>query len=196
MLLALSGAGAVLYWRDHQPRENAFDPIIASVARQDGMDPFLIRALIWRESKFEPQTHGDADERGLMQVTPDAGELWAKANKIANFQPDDLYDPTTNIRAGTWYLRRSIHLWSQANVDDPVVFALAEYNAGRSNARKWVDATNPQDHTAFLDNITFPSTHKYVEDILRRRDLYRVDFANSPSYRDYAQAHPLITKSP
>ncbi len=196
VLIALTGEVAFIYWHERQPRENRFDPIIASVAREDGMDPFLIRALIWRESKFDPLTHGAADERGLMQVTPDAGERWAKANKIPNFQANDLFDPITNIRAGTWYLRRSMHLWEQVNVDDPIPFALAEYNAGRSNALKWVDPTAPTNHNAFLQNITFPLTRKYVDTILKQREVYRVNFANSPSYRDFAATLPPVTKTP
>lgn len=192
----LIGEVAYLHWRPHPPQENAFDPTIIEVSRDAGVDPFLIRALIWRESRFRPGTHGAADERGLMQVTPEAGLRWAKANKIANFQPDMLYDPATNIRAGTWYLARSIRLWSQANVDDPVTFALAEYNAGRSNALKWVDPAQPQSHIAFLDRITYPSTRKYVEVILSQREYYRAALGNSPLYHEVAAAHPAMTQAP
>ncbi len=166
---------AYLYWEDHQPRESIYDPMIAEIARNDGVDPFLIRALIWRESRFDPLTHGGADEHGLMQVRPDVGQMWAKANKIADYRDDDLYDPETNIRVGTWYLNRAIKRWSQT--DDPVTFALAEYNAGRSNALKWVDPIAPLSHTAFLERITFPSTRKYVEShsVQARRVQYPED---------------------
>lgn len=186
---------AYLHWRHHPPQENIYDPIIIQVSHDDGVDPFLIRALVWRESRFRPNTHGAADERGLMQVTPEAGQRWAKANKIPDFQPDSLYDPETNIRAGTWYLARSIRLWSQANVDDPVTFALAEYNAGRSNALKWVDPAQPLSHIAFLDRITYPSTRKYVEVILSQREYFRAALGNSPLYRAVA-APPTMTQAP
>ena len=191
IVLSLAGGAGYLYWKNQQPQETVYDPIIVNVARHEGVDPFLIRALIWRESRFNPLTHGLADERGLMQVTPEAGQIWAKANKIPNFQPDDLYDPTTNIRAGTWYLNRSIRRWSQT--DDPVTFALAEYNAGRSNALKWVDPANPQDHNAFMDRITFPSTRLYVEKILMKRDQYREDLAKNRWYREFLTANSTAT---
>ena len=195
LLLLLVCGTALLYWRNHQPRENRYDPIIVSIAHNAGIDPFLIRALIWRESKFNPQTHGTAaDERGLMQVTPEVGQMWAKANKIANFQTDDLYDPIINIRAGTWYLSRAIKHWPQA--DDPIPFALAEYNAGRSNALKWMDPADPQNHTAFVQRITYPSTRKYVEDILTMREQYRVHLANNRWYREYATPNPSMTQAP
>ena len=183
LLAVLAGELLSLYWQHYQPKERPCDPLIVQEARASGVDPFLIRALIWRESKFDPQTHGLADERGLMQVTPEVGRMWAKANKIANFQPDDLYDPATNIRAGTWYLNRAIRHWSQT--DDPVTFALAEYNAGPSNALRWVDAKNPQDHVAFMEKISYPLTRDYVEAILTQRDNYRQLLAKQPLYREF-----------
>jgi soluble lytic murein transglycosylase len=194
LLFVLAVAGfAYLWWQDRQPKENAYDPIIANVAHSDGVDPFLIRALIWRESRFDPLTHGEADEHGLMQVTPDVGEMWAKANKIEDYKADDLYDPETNIRAGTWYLNRALKRWSQT--DDPVTFGLAEYNAGRKNALKWVDPLAPLNHTAFIDRITYPGTRKYVEVIEAKREEYRTIFAHNRWYKDEAAAGP-VTQTP
>ena len=193
LLLLAAGWVGYLYWQDHQPRESVYDPLIAGIAHNDGIDPFLVRALIWRESRFNPLTHGDADEHGLMQVTPDVGQMWAKANKIENFKDDDLYDPETNIRAGTWYLNRALKKWSQT--DDPVTFALAEYNAGRSNALKWVDPLAPTSATAFLDRITFPSTKKYVEVIQSKRDQYRKVFSNNRWYKDDTESNGTVTQT-
>jgi soluble lytic murein transglycosylase len=194
LFVVLAGWAAYLYWLDRQPRESIYDPQIASIARAAGVDPFLVRALIWRESRFDPLTHGAADEHGLMQVTPEVGQMWAKANKIEDYKDDDLYDPETNIRAGTWYLNRALKRWSQT--DDPVTFALAEYNAGRSNALKWVDPLVPLNHTAFLDRITFPSTRKYVEVIMAKRDQYRTAFGNNRWYREDAEAGGPVTQTP
>jgi len=194
LLFVLMGEAAFLYWRWHQPRENPYDPIIVSVAHETGVDPFLLRALIWRESRFNPLTHGLADEHGLMQVTPEVGQMWAKANKIPNFKADDLYDPAINIRAGAWYLNRALKRWSQTN--DPVVFALAEYNAGRSNALKWVDPAYPQDSNNFIQRITYPTTRKYVEIILARREQYRVALAKNRWYREFVVATPSMTQAP
>lgn len=188
VLLLVVAWGGYLYWEEHQPREVPYDPMIAEIAHNAGVDPFLIRALIWRESRFDPMTHGSADEHGLMQVTPEVGEMWAKANKVENFKDDDLYDPETNIRAGTWYLNRALKQWNQT--DDPVSFALAQYNAGRTNALKWVDPVAPLSHSAFLDRITFPSTRKYVDVIEKKRDEYRAQFSNNRWYKDDLPAPP------
>jgi soluble lytic murein transglycosylase len=196
LILLVMGWAGYLYWQERQPKENAYDPLIASVARNEGVDPFLVRALVWRESRFNPLTHGLADEHGLMQVTPEVGQMWAKANKVENYTDDDLYDPETNLRAGTWYLNRAIKHWSQT--DDPVTFALAEYNAGRKNALKWVDPLAPLNHTAFVDRITYPGTRLYVEKILTVREEYRTDFANNRWYKeDPADAKPSsVTQTP
>ena len=196
VLLFVIGAGGVayLYWLEHQPQESVYDPEIAAIARAAGLDPFLVRALIWRESRFNPNTHGEADEHGLMQVTPEVGQMWAKVNKIEGYKDDDLYDPETNIRVGTWYLNRAIKRWNLT--DDPVTFALAEYNAGRTNALKWVDPIAPLNHTAFLDRITFPSTRKYVEVILAKRDQYRAVFGKNRWYKEDADASVPVTQTP
>jgi soluble lytic murein transglycosylase len=182
LLVVMAGEIGFLYWRAHQPKESPYDPIIVEVARDDGVDPFLVRALIWRESRFNPLTLGTAQEHGLMQVTPAVGEEWAKANKKDNFTPDDLYNPRVNIQAGTWYLSHAIRHWDQT--DEPTTFALAEYNAGRTNALKWVDPSDPYNHTAFMDRITFPSTRKYVETILEKREEYKTDLAHNRWYSD------------
>jgi soluble lytic murein transglycosylase len=192
--LLLIGLAYLFYSQSRQPKESPYDPLIVQVAHETGVDPFLIRALIWRESRFKPDTHGTADERGLMQVTPEVGSMWAKASKIAVFQADDLYDPLTNIRAGTWYLNRALKHWSQT--DDPVSFALAEYNAGRSNAYKWVDPADPQNHLAFIDRITYPGTRKYVEVILTQRAQYRTQLAKDRWYREFATPNSAVTVSP
>ena len=194
VFLALAGAVAYLYWKSQQPQRSVFDPIIVNVARNEGVDPFLIRALIWRESRFDPLTHGSADEHGLMQVRPDVGQMWAKANKVEDYTDDKLYDPETNIRVGTWYLNRSLKRYSQT--DNPAAFALAEYNAGHSNAEKWIDPLSPESHAAFIDRITFPGTRKYVEVILAKREEFINEFANDPIYKNDADAPAPVTATP
>jgi soluble lytic murein transglycosylase len=194
IVVVFAGGAGYLYWKNQQPQESAFDPIIVSVARNEGVDPFLVRALIWRESKFDPLTHGAADEHGLMQVTPEVGQMWAKANKVEDYKDDDLYIPETNIRAGTWYLNRALKHW--APTDDPVTFALAEYNAGRTKATKWVDPLAPLSHTAFLDRITYPGTLHYVQVILNKRDEFHEKFANNRWYKVDPATPAAVTNTP
>ena len=137
LLLALIGVLAVkgwLYWREHR-----FDAAIAQAAKRYQMDPALIRAVIWQESRFHPDVCGKAGELGLMQIREPAALEWASAEHIREFDHAACLNPLTNVLAGTWYLKRVLRHYSQA--DDPLPFGLAEYNAGRGNVLKWLPAT-------------------------------------------------------
>jgi len=149
------------------------DALIRAVAAEHQVDPMLVKAVVWRESRFDAQKFGTAGERGLMQVSETAAEEWAKETKAENFRVEELFDPKTNLEAGTWYLRHAIEHWqNQAN---PVPFALAEYNAGPSRALRWAggDDTKPVAAKKFLDNIDFPGTRKYVDSIIARYKFYK-----------------------
>jgi soluble lytic murein transglycosylase len=154
-------------------RFQQYDKLIRSVAAQHRLDPMLVKALVWRESRFDPKKHGSAGERGLMQVSEKAANEWASENKIDNFRAEELFDPQTNLRAGTWYLRRALDHW-QAQ-PDPLPFALAEYNAGASRAQRWVGGNEsvPISRKQFLRRIDFPATRKYVEQIIQRYEFYK-----------------------
>lgn len=151
-------------------RFQQYDKLISSVAVEHQLDPMLVKAVVWRESRFDRQKVGSAGERGLMQVSPKAANEWAHENKIADFKLDQLFDPKTNLQAGSWYLRRAIDHWQTES--DPLPFALAEYNAGASRAQRWVgaDGTNT---TEFLSRIDFPATRNYVKSILDRYAFYK-----------------------
>jgi soluble lytic murein transglycosylase-like protein len=89
-------------------RFQQYDPLIRAVAAEHHLDPMLLKAVVWRESRFDPQKFGSAGERGLMQVSEKAADEWARENKIENFHVEDLFDPKTNLEAGTWYLHRAV----------------------------------------------------------------------------------------
>ncbi len=159
-------------WRIHQAMaQSRFDILILNAAGENGCDPNLIKAVIWRESKFNPNARGKDGELGLMQVMPQVGKEWAASRGNKNFMPERLLDPATNLRAGSWYLARGIQQWGQAS--EPIPLALAQYNAGRSNVLKWVDAGSLADAEYFIQRIQFPSTRSYVRDILKRLHTYQ-----------------------
>jgi len=151
-------------------RFSQYDPIIISVVAVSLQEPMLVKAVVWRESRFDNRKYGTAGERGLMQVSAKAANEWARENKIENFKLDDLFDPKTNLEAGSWYLRRAIDHWQ--NEAEPLPFALAEYNAGASRAQRWVGADGITTNQ-FLDNIDFPATRRYVQSILDRYAFYK-----------------------
>lgn len=183
LLVALGAGFAYLALRSGDPlytiyewmspaRFQQYDKLIRSVAAGHRVDPMLVKALVWRESRFDTKKHGTAGERGLMQVSERAANEWAHENKIDNFRAEELFDPPTNLRAGTWYLRRALDHW-QAQ-PDPLPFALAEYNAGASRVQRWVgNEAVPISRKEFLRRIDFPATRKYVEQIIQRYNFYR-----------------------
>ena len=149
------------------------DALIRAVAAEHRLDPMLIKAVVWRESRFEAQKFGTAGERGLMQVSEGAAQEWAEDSKAENFRVEELFDPKTNLAAGSWYLRRALDHWQ--NQEDPIPFALAEYNAGASRAQRWAgaDESKPISASTFLANIDFPGTRKYVDSIRARYKFYK-----------------------
>ena len=149
---------AWFFWRIH-----AYDSTITKASQLYGVDSQLIRAVIWKESRFNSKRVGKLGEIGLMQVTRNAAYEWALANNVKDFKQNDLFRPEVNIQAGTWYLGRAIQYWSaKAN---PLPYALAEYNAGRSNTLRW-SASDNGDANKFWNGITYPTTRRYVQDIL------------------------------
>jgi soluble lytic murein transglycosylase len=151
-------------------RFQQYDSIINSVAAEHGLDPMLVKAVVWRESRFDSKKYGTAGERGLMQVSAKAADEWMHQNKVETFKVEDLFDPKTNLEAGSWYLRRAIDHWQTES--EPLPFALAEYNAGASRAQRWVGADGITANE-FLDNIDFPATRRYVQSILERYSFYK-----------------------
>jgi soluble lytic murein transglycosylase len=166
------------YYSAHEwvarPAYWAYDDLIATAAKKHGVDPMLLKAVVWRESRFHPGKRGGAGERGLMQVTEGAARDWAKAEKLETFVPADLFDPHNNLEAGAWYLSKALEHWKAQ--DDPVPFALAEYNAGRRRVERWMGLANRDGKTSaaeFLTVMDFPGTRQYIEDVTERWRFYQ-----------------------
>jgi soluble lytic murein transglycosylase len=184
LLLAIGAAFAYLAVKSGDPlytlyewispaRFHQYDRLIRSVALEHHLDPMLVKAVVWRESRFDPKKHGSHGERGLMQVSERAANEWAREQKIAGFSAEQLFEPKTNLEAGTWYLHRALEHWEHQS--DPVPFALAEYNAGASRAQRWSGGNGAAEipERQFLQKIDFPATRRYVESIIDRYDFYK-----------------------
>ena len=185
LLLAALTAASGLLWLSPDPRYTIeawlrgdrywdYDDLIIAAANKNGVDPMLIKSIVWRESAFHPDKVGTSGERGLMQVGEAAAADWAKAEKVETFMPTDLFDPKVNLEVGVWYLSRGLERWKAKA--DPIPFALAEYNAGRSRVDRWIaesqrgEGAKAEDLIAAID---FPLTRKYVETITARHRFYR-----------------------
>jgi soluble lytic murein transglycosylase len=147
------------------------EDIIRQQAEEKGVDASLIAAVIYAESRFRDQT-SDAGARGLMQITPETALDIARRSEAQTFVLKDLGDPQINISYGTYHLRDLLELYGGNEVA-----ALAAYNAGPGN----VDAWGGSDLK--LENIRFPETRAYVEDVLDKQDEYRREYPRELGYR-------------
>lgn len=194
-LLVLVGAGIWLFLRFPDPeyavnelvfaeRFHRYDALITDAARRNGVDPALVKAVVWRESRFRPGMQGGAGERGLMQIGTAAAAEWAKSEHVDGFTPERLLDARTNVECGAWLLGRGLRFYEKQGVDDPVPFTLAEYNAGRSRVARWVAGATDRDHDPQRPGnqlsgedmqaaIGFPGTKAYVEDVRARMRFYQ-----------------------
>ena len=164
------------YWQ--MRRENSQDDVILAAAARYGVDAALIKAVVWRESWFNPFAVGKAGEIGLMQVSDLAAHEWADSEGITFFVSSQLFDPAKNVQAGTWYLRKAIRRYDQA--DDPIPYALADYNAGRANVLRWLSGAASTNSKAFIDQIGFPTTKHYVTSVMKRYEHYKPIFPPNP----------------
>ena len=103
--------------------DHDLDLIIERTGRAQGVDPRLIHAVIWQESKYKPDAESGVGAQGLMQLMPAAAK---------RFGCDDRNDAASNVTAGTKYLR-----WLLKRFDGNVTLALAAYNAGEGNVDKY-----------------------------------------------------------
>jgi soluble lytic murein transglycosylase len=172
--LIAAGGALLLFERWRVWHEDSQDVHIFAAGQKYGVDPALVKALVWRESKFNPRVQGRVGEVGLMQIREAAASEWAKAEKVAFFHHHQLFDPARNTQAGTWYLKKLLSRYT--NTDNPIPYALADYNAGRTHVLRWNKGAAATNSIIFLSQIDFPSTRKYVTEVMARYDLYRSRF--------------------
>ena len=154
--------------------EQSQDSLIRTAAQRYGVEPALVKAVVWRESGFRPDARGRAGEIGLMQIRYDAAAEWAGAERCTNFDLELCLDPRTNTLAGTFYLAKLLKRYPKT--DNPVPYALADYNAGRGNVLKWNTGEGATNSAVFITQIGFPGTSNYVLSVMDRAEHYRTIF--------------------
>jgi soluble lytic murein transglycosylase len=169
LLLVLFG---LLRWRG--TREHSQDGVILAAALRHNIHPALIKAVVWRESYFDPRARGTSGELGLMQIREPTARDWAAAEKISWPGHSVLLDPARNTQCGAWYLRRLLNRYRQA--DNPLAYALAAYNAGPTHVARWSQGEGATNAVRMLEQMDFPGTRRYVGAVSRRYEYYRRRF--------------------
>jgi soluble lytic murein transglycosylase len=147
------------------------EDIIRQQARDKGLDPALIAAVIYQESKFRDGT-SPAGALGLMQLLPDTAHFIAERSGGTQFTTEDLSTPQVNIAYGSWYLRYLLQ-----HYEGNKVLAIAAYNAGQTNVDGWVEDAGGERSFDPGDDIPFPETRGYVHGVLEHEKEYRRHYA-------------------
>ena len=163
VLVVLVAAGLV-YFRNGQPTwferiryPLHYEQIVRGHAKNYHLDPALLAAVIYQESKFQADAKSSSGAIGLMQLRPQTAEGIAIRTGGTHFQVSDLYNPEINVRYGSWYLR---HLLDKYGDEKD---ALAAYNAGQRNVDEW---------RAEGKDIQFPETRAYVDRVEHLKGVY------------------------
>jgi soluble lytic murein transglycosylase len=165
------------FWQCLYPRGHW--PLVREQATRQGLDPFLVMALIREESAFSPRAVSRAGARGLMQMMPQTAELVARQHNVAPGAATPLEAPEVNVRLGTFHLADLI----QENGGN-FTLALAAYNAGQQHVRRWQDRFGFTDEEEFTEDIPYLETRNYVKKVLGSYQRY------STLYPEEASRYP------
>ncbi len=150
-------------------RPFAFEELVTAAARRHGVEPELLHAVMRVESVYNPRIISYAGAIGLMQIMPRTGRLIAAEMGRDDFTVDQLLEPEVNIELAAWYLSSLIERF-----DGRLPLAIASYNGGPHNVRRWMRDYSPDMPVdAFLEQIPFSQTHRYVRRVLTHYEAYR-----------------------
>jgi soluble lytic murein transglycosylase len=129
-----------------------------------------------QESEFNPTVISRSNAYGLTQIVPATGRELARKAGIRQFRTNMLFQPATNLRLGTSYLRSLLDQWGGKWEQ-----TLASYNAGKSRAMEWMTWANFQEPAEFVETIPFTQTRDYVQAVLRNAAAYRRIYGVKPA---------------
>jgi soluble lytic murein transglycosylase len=159
-----------------------FRTSIQQQSRQEGLDPFLVAALIRQESEFNVKVISHANAYGLMQVLPTTGRELASHFGVRRFRSAQLLDADRNIQLGTYFFHNLLNSYG-----GQTELALASYNAGPSRANLWRTWGPFREPPEFIETVPFHETRNYIQIVLRNADVYRRLYAGTvpdvPAYK-------------
>jgi soluble lytic murein transglycosylase len=141
--------------------------VIRQQAREKGLRPELIAAVIYAETRFNAR-RSPAGAEGLMQLLPSTAQFIAKRSGGTAFETADLADPEVNIRYGSWYLRYLLQRYDGSELE-----AVAAYNAGMGNVDRWIAKARSEARQFSESDIGFPETRAYVDRVFGAERDYR-----------------------
>jgi soluble lytic murein transglycosylase len=146
----------------------AYWDAVQKLAKENGIDPYLVVALIRQESLFEPKAVSPAAALGLMQLLPSTAARTASRLKLSPPQREELFEPKVNLTLGIHHLKELLQRYS-----NNLVKAIAAYNAGENAVSKWETRFAAADDDEFVERIPYSETQLYVKLVLRNLRVYR-----------------------
>lgn len=165
----------------------AFGDLVRADENKHQVPPFLAFAIMQTESVFDPGVTSKAGARGLIQLMPATAADLARQAGLADFNPENLYQPALNLDLGTRYLGNLVRRFG--GDDAAVPLAIPSYNAGAGAVDRWLERRKSWDYDLFIEAIPFDETRAYTQSVLERWMTYRwVHGSNLPG----AQRIPYI----
>lgn len=145
---------------------NPFTDLINEQSKKYDLEESLIFAIMRRESLFYRDASSSVGAKGLMQVTDSTANFIAKRYKLTNFEEQQIYNSTINIKVGSANLDFLAGLFK-----NNIVLSIAAYNAGPGNVANWL--TNREiPAKQWIENIPFVETRNYVRHVLVNMVVY------------------------
>ena len=137
----------------------AYRDIVCRESQEAGVNPLWLHAIMWQESRYDAEAQSGAAARGLMQFIPETATLVATRLGMGDLEPESLYQPEVSIRLGA-------HYWAELiqELGAPEL-ALAAYNGGVTNVRRWLAKSDSTDIEVFVSDIGFVQTKNYVREV-------------------------------
>jgi soluble lytic murein transglycosylase len=146
-----------------------FNTSVRQAAKEFELDPAFVYAVMREESTYRPQVTSRSGAIGLMQIIPPTADRIARALGIRAFDPEVLFDPRTNIRFGTYYLKDLTERFAGSSP-----LAIAAYNAGPDAVKRWRARDGALAPDAFVESVPYGETRRYLRRVLRSRHVYRL----------------------
>lgn len=141
---------------------------VLAAAKPRNVDPRFVLAIMKQESSFRPGVKSPSAARGLLQLVIDTAMKYNKKAGFPSLQPDDLYDPRTNLAIGCEYI---------ADLKDEFgglyEAIAASYNGGEDNAARWLNRSKPREPGVFAAEVGFAETKHYVFKVMNNYRAYR-----------------------
>ena len=150
-------------WIDRVRYPLHYEAIVRDSAHENHLDPALLAAVIYTESKFNSDALSDSGAIGLMQLMPQTARSIAARTGGTAFRRADLDDPDVNVRYGAWYLRYLLDRYGDEQT------ALAAYNAGQDAVDRWRRRGV---------GIQFAETRAYVAKVEHLKKVYRRTYSD------------------